>query len=94
MLTSRAVGLDKRVPMCGVPYHAIDLYFQKVADKGHFILANSDEEWRAYRPGQKVAVVDCKTGEYKEPPEEMQQTNSDVIDRIVRLFKGQIEVML
>ena len=94
MLTSRAVGLDERVPMCGVPYHAIDLYFQKVADKGHSILANSDEEWRAYRPGCKVAVVDCETGEYKEPPEEMQQTNSDVIERIVRLFKGQIEVML
>lgn len=94
MLTSRAVGLDERVPMCGVPYHAIDLYFQKVADKGHYILANSDEEWRAYRPGCKVAVVDCETGEYKEPPEEMQQTNSDVIERIVRLFKGQIEVML
>lgn len=94
MLTSRAVGPDERVPMCGVPYHAIDLYFQKVADKGHYILANSDEEWRAYRPGCKVAIVDCETGEYKEPPEEMQQTNSDVIDRIVRLFKGQLEVML
>ena len=96
MLTSRAVGLDERVPMCGVPYHAIDLYFQKVADKGHYILANSDEEWRAYRPGQKVAVVDCETGEYKEPLEDLpkQAADSDVIDRIVRLFKGQIEVML
>ena len=96
MLTSRAVGPDERVPMCGVPYHAIDLYFQKVADKGHFILANSDEEWRAYRPGCKVAVVDCETGEYKEPLEDLpkQATNDAVIDRIVRLFKGQIEVML
>lgn len=94
MLTSRAVGPDERVPMCGVPYHAINLYFQKVADKGHYILANSDEEWRAYRPGCKVAVVDCETGEYKEPPEEMQQTNSDIIEKIVRLFKGQIEVMI
>ncbi len=96
MLTSRAVGLDERVPMCGVPYHAIDLYFQKVADKGHYILANSDEEWRAYRPGCKVAVVDCETGEYKEPLEDLpkQATNDAVIDRIVRLFKGQIEVML
>ena len=96
MLTSRAVGPDERVPMCGVPYHAIDLYFQKVADKGHFILANSDEEWRAYRPGCKVAVVDCETGEDKEPLEDLpkQATNDAVIDRIVRLFKGQIEVML
>ena len=96
MLTSRAVGLNERIPMCGVPYHAIDLYFQKVADKGHYILANSDEEWRAYRPGCKVAVVDCETGEYKEPLEDLpkQAADSDVIDRIVRLFKGQIEVML
>ena len=96
MLTSRAVGLNERVPMCGVPYHAIDLYFQKVADKGHFILADSEEEWRAYRPGQKVAVVDLKTGEYNEPVEDepKQTVNDAVIDRIVRLFKGQLEVML
>lgn len=96
MLTSRAVGLDERVPMCGVPYHAIDLYFQKVADKGHYILANSNEEWRAYRPGCKVAVVDCETGEYTEPPEEepKQAADTAVIERIVRLFKGQLEVML
>lgn len=96
MLTSRAVGLNERIPMCGVPYHAIDLYFQKVADKGHFILADSEEEWRAYRPGHKVAVVDLKTGEYKESPEEAPKptTNDAVIERIVRLFKGQLEVML
>ena len=95
MLTSRAVGLDERVPMCGVPYHAIDLYFQRVADKGHYIIANSDEEWRAYRPGCKVAIVDCETGEYTEQEEASKQENNDaVIERIVRLFKGQIEVML
>ena len=96
ILTSRAVGLNERVPMCGVPYHAIDLYFQKVADKGHYILADSEEEWRAYRPGHKVAVVDLKTGEYKESPEEAPKptTNDALIERIVRLFKGQLEVML
>ena len=95
MLTSRAVGLDERVPMCGVPYHAIDLYFQRVADKGYYIIANSDEEWRAYRPGCKVAIVDCETGEYTEQEDASKQENNDaVIERIVRLFKGQIEVML
>ena len=34
-LTGRNAGLDERVPMCGVPYHAKDAYIEKLIDKGY-----------------------------------------------------------
>ena len=36
-LTGRAAGLDERVPMCGVPYHAVDIYIEKMVEKGYKI---------------------------------------------------------
>lgn len=34
-LTGRNAGLDERVPMCGVPYHAYQVYVEKLVDKGY-----------------------------------------------------------
>ena len=34
-LTSKNAGLDERVPMCGVPYHAVDIYIDKLVKKGY-----------------------------------------------------------
>ena len=34
-LTGRNAGLEERVPMCGVPYHAKDAYIEKLIDKGY-----------------------------------------------------------
>ena len=34
-LTGRDCGLDERAPMCGVPYHAADLYIKKLIDLGY-----------------------------------------------------------
>lgn len=34
-LTGRNAGLDERVPMCGVPYHAVDVYIDKLVKKGY-----------------------------------------------------------
>ena len=34
-LTGRNAGLDERVPMCGVPYHAYSGYMQKLLDRGY-----------------------------------------------------------
>ncbi len=36
-LTGRNAGLDERVPMCGVPYHAVDVYIEKMVEKGYKI---------------------------------------------------------
>ena len=34
-LTGRSAGLDERVPMCGVPYHAKDMYIDRLIKKGY-----------------------------------------------------------
>ncbi len=34
-LTGRDCGLEERAPMCGVPYHAVDNYVEKLISKGY-----------------------------------------------------------
>ncbi len=34
-LTKKSCGEEERAPMCGVPYHAADIYIAKLIDKGH-----------------------------------------------------------
>ncbi len=34
-LTGKNAGLEERVPMCGVPHHAANIYIQKLVDKGY-----------------------------------------------------------
>ena len=34
-LTGKDCGLSERAPMCGVPYHAVDAYLQKLLEKGY-----------------------------------------------------------
>src|SRR2546425_5983833 len=36
-LTSREVGRGGRIPMCGVPYHAVDTYLARLVERGHRI---------------------------------------------------------
>ena len=34
-LTGKSAGLDERIPMCGVPYHAANIYIDKLVAKGY-----------------------------------------------------------
>ena len=34
-LTGRDCGLEKRAPMCGVPFHAVETYVTRLVDKGY-----------------------------------------------------------
>ena len=34
-LTGRACGLEERAPMCGVPYHAVEIYISRLIAKGY-----------------------------------------------------------
>ncbi len=34
-LTGRNAGLEERVPMCGVPHHAVSVYIEKLIEKGY-----------------------------------------------------------
>ncbi len=37
-LTGRDCGLEERAPMCGVPYHACDVYIKKLMEFGHNVV--------------------------------------------------------
>jgi len=34
-LTGKSCGVEERAPMCGVPYHALDTYLNRLVDKGY-----------------------------------------------------------
>ena len=34
-LTGKECGLEERAPMCGVPYHAVNVYLEKLIEKGY-----------------------------------------------------------
>ena len=34
-LTGKSAGLEERVPMCGVPHHAVNIYIEKLIEKGY-----------------------------------------------------------
>ena len=34
-LTGKDCGLDKRAPMCGIPYHAVEGYLNKLVSRGY-----------------------------------------------------------
>ncbi len=34
-LTGKDCGLEERAPMCGVPFHAVDVYIEKLVENGH-----------------------------------------------------------
>ena len=59
-LTSREMGLDTRVPMCGVPYHAIDNYIRKLIDNGYRVAMCEALEQPKVIEQQKI---DYETGE-------------------------------
>lgn len=69
-ITGRDCWLDERVPMVGFPYHAADIYFNKIA-KSHSIVVAEDKNNIRRIPKQ---VIDRDTGEILEA--------SDANDRI------------
>ena len=46
-LTGRNSGLEEKVPMCGVPFHAYEGYLQKLVEKGYkvAICEQLTKEW-------------------------------------------------
>ena len=43
-LTGRNVGLPERAPMCGVPFHATDVYIEKLLKKYPVVVLEKDKE--------------------------------------------------
>ena len=43
-LTGKNCGLEERAPMCGVPYHAVDSYLNRLVSKGYKVAISEKEE--------------------------------------------------
>ena len=43
-LTGKDCGLEERAPMCGVPYHAVDVYLGKLVQKGYKVAIGEQVE--------------------------------------------------
>ena len=57
-LTGKSCGLEERAPMCGVPYHAVDTYLNRLVSKGFKVaIAEQVEDPKAAKGLVKREVV-------------------------------------
>jgi len=56
VLTSRGVGKDEKVPMCGVPYHAAENYLNRLLEKGYKVAIC--EQLEEAKPGKGIVKRD------------------------------------
>lgn len=57
-LTSRPVAKGRRVPMCGIPHHALSTYLRRLIDRGHRVaICDQVEDPRQARTLVKREVV-------------------------------------
>ena len=77
-LTGRDVGLENRIPMVGFPYHAAELYFDKIQRNHRLVIVNSDGTLKELSKPQTAINLD--TGEiYDEMTEdEMREFDGDI----------------
>ena len=58
-LTSRVAGLEEKVPMCGVPYHSVKTYIEKLVNKGYKVaICEQLEDPKTTKGMVKRGVVD------------------------------------
>ena len=55
-LTGKECGLPERAPMCGVPFHAVDSYLNRLVQK-EMCIRDRRGRWRQYWPGGWVLTV-------------------------------------
>ena len=77
-LTGRDFGLESRIPMIGFPYHAAELYFNKIQHNHRVVIINSDGTLKELSKPQPEINLD--TGEiYDELTEdEMREFDGDI----------------
>ncbi|MFY9139904.1 MAG: hypothetical protein WAO30_03960, partial [Thermacetogeniaceae bacterium] len=56
VLTSRGLGKNAKVPMCGVPYHAAENYLNRLLEKGYKVAIC--EQLEEAKPGKGIVKRD------------------------------------
>lgn len=72
-LTGRDCGLDERVPMVGIPFHAVDNYVNKLIDSGYKVILAEDLN----------NVLEFKNIDEYEEPEELSEEEMRTFDSYV-----------
>lgn len=58
-LTGKSAGLDEKVPMCGVPYHSVKGYLEKLVNKGYRVaICEQLEDAKTTKETVRRGVVD------------------------------------
>jgi len=90
-LTGRDVGLENRIPMAGLPYHAMDKYLAKLMQRGYKIaLAEKQDDPKMVRVIQNTQKVDIETGEILSGNEEDYEPE-ELTEAEMRKFDGDID---
>ena len=77
-LTGRDVGLENRIPMVGFPYHAAELYFDKIQRNHRLVVVNSDGTLKEL--SKPKTAINLDTGEIYDDmtEEEMREFDGDI----------------
>ena len=85
-LTGKSCGLDERVPMCGIPYHAADIYINKLIDKGYRVaICEQMEDPKTTKTLVKRDVVQVVSSGTKMNSEMLDEKSNNYIGSILDL---------
>lgn len=91
-LTSRDYGLEERVPLVGFPYHAAEIYFNKVSVHHDILVVETNGQTRiiSKTKPELQRIVDVETGEILS--DENTKVDNAVYDKLFDIFGNTLEV--
>lgn len=91
-LTSRDCGLQERVPLVGFPYHAAEIYFNKVSDHHDILVVETNGQTRiiSQTKPERQRIVDVETGEILS--DENTKPDNAIYDKLLDIFGNTLEV--
>lgn len=91
-LISRDCGLEERVPLVGFPYHAAEIYFNKVSVHHDILVVETNGQTRiiSKTKPERQRIVDVETGEILS--DENTKVDNAVYDKLFDIFGNTLEV--
>lgn len=91
-LTSRDCGLQERVPLVGFPYHAAEIYFNKVSVHHDILVIENNGQTRIISKTnpERQRIIDVETGEILS--DENTKVDNAVYDKLFDIFGNTLEV--
>lgn len=91
-LTSRDCGLQERVPLVGFPFHAAEIYFNKVSVHHDILVVETNGQTRiiSKTKPERQRIVDVETGEILS--DENTKPDNAIYDKLFDIFGNTLEV--